>query len=57
MDATGAGLLEEAVGWIADIMADDSTRDGEPPTGDEISIWVNDWLPRAQAWVSGKDAA
>jgi hypothetical protein len=49
------GLIEEAVGWLSDIMADDSTRDGEPPTGKEITQWVEDWLAAASEYMNGEN--
>jgi hypothetical protein len=56
MNDTGVALLEEALGWISDIMAEDSSRDGDPPTGAEISNWTNEWIPRTQRWLeSGED--
>jgi hypothetical protein len=56
MNDTGVALLEEALGWISNIMAEDSSRDGDPPTGAEISNWTNEWIPRTQRWLeSGED--
>jgi hypothetical protein len=49
------GLIEEATGWLSDIMADDSTRDGEPPTGKEIIQWVEDWLAAASEYLNGEN--
>jgi hypothetical protein len=47
----GDALLLEALGWLSDIMAEDSTRDGEPPTSKDIGDWVENWIPRAQDWL------
>lgn len=47
------GLIEDAVGWLSDIMAEDSTRDGEPPTGKEITRWVEEWLGEATNYLNG----
>jgi len=52
---TADGLIEEAVGWLSDIMADDNTRDGEPPTGKEITQWVEDWLAAASEYLNGEN--
>ena len=49
------GLIEEAVGWLSDIMAEDSTRDGEPPTGKEIAQWTEDWLAEANKYLNGEN--
>ena len=56
MDDAGVMLLEEALGWISNIMAEDNTRDGDPPTGAEISNWTNDWIPRTQRWLAGEES-
>ena len=53
MDGEGEALLIEALGWISDIMADDSTRDGEPPSGKEIADWTESWTGRTQQWLHG----
>jgi len=50
---TADSLIEEAVGWLSDIMADDNTRDGEPPTGKEVTQWVEDWLSAAADYLNG----
>lgn len=55
MDPEGVALLEEALGWISNIMAEDSSRDGDPPTGAEISAWTNDWIPRAGDWLNREE--
>ena len=47
------GLIEEAIGWLSDINAEDNTRDGEPPTGKEIAQWVEDWLAEATKFMEG----
>jgi hypothetical protein len=47
----GDALLLEALGWLSDIMAEDSTRDGEPPTSKDIGDWIENWIPRAQDWL------
>ena len=41
-----------AIGWLSDINAEDSTRDGEPPTGKEIAQWVEDWLAEANEFMN-----
>jgi len=48
-------LIEDAVAMLSDIMADDSTRDGEPPTGKEITQWVEDWLAAASEYMNGEN--
>lgn len=52
MDPRGEALLQEALGWISDIMADDGTRDGDPPTGAEISAWAEQWIQDTQDWLN-----
>jgi hypothetical protein len=47
-------LIEDAVGMLSDIMADDSTRDGEPPSGKEITRWVEAWLNQATDYLHGE---
>ena len=47
-------LIEDAIGWLSDIMAEDSTRDGEPPTGKEITRWVESWLEEANKYMNGR---
>jgi len=47
-------LIEDAVGMLSDIMADDSTRDGEPPSGKEITRWVEQWLGEATTYLKGE---
>lgn len=45
------GLIEDAVGWLSDIVANDNTRDGEPPSGKEITRWVEEWLHEASKYL------
>jgi len=47
-------LIEDAVATLSDIMADDSTRDGEPPTGKEITRWAESWLSEATDYLKGE---
>ena len=47
-------LIEDAVGMLSDIMADDSTRDGEPPSGKEITRWAEQWLGEATTYLKGE---
>ena len=50
---TADGLIEDAIGMLSDIMADDSTRDGEPPSGKEITRWAEQWLGEATNYLNG----
>jgi len=46
-------LIEDAVGWLSDIMAEDSTRDGDPPSDKDVMRWVEDWLSEANDYLNG----
>ncbi|CAB4172020.1 hypothetical protein UFOVP1346_53 [uncultured Caudovirales phage] len=45
------GLIEDAIGWLSNIVANDNTRDGEPPSGKEITRWVEEWLSEANKYL------
>jgi len=45
------GLIEDAVGWLSDIVANENTRDGESPSGKEITRWVEEWLYEATQYL------
>lgn len=46
-------LIEDAVGWLSDIMADDNTRDGERPSDKDVICWVEDWIAEATNYLNG----
>jgi hypothetical protein len=46
-------LIEDAVGMLSDIVAEDNTRDGEPLSGKEITRWVEGWLNQATDYLHG----
>ena len=52
---TASALIEDAVGWLSDIVAEDSTRDGDPPSDEDIARWVEDWLSEANNYLRGNN--
>ena len=50
-------LIEDAIGMLSNIMAEDNTRDGDPPTGEEITRWVDEWLENASEYYFGENNA
>lgn len=47
-----AALIEEANGWLGDMIAEMNSRDDtEPPTPEEVEAWVCSWMDRADAWL------
>jgi len=49
---TAEELIEEANGWLAEMIAEmNSVDDKEPPTPEEVEQWVCSWMDRAEAWM------
>lgn len=50
-------LIESAVAWLTDITADESTRDGEPPSDEAVTIWLEGWLEEAREYLKENNDA
>ena len=49
---TAEELIEEANGWLGEMIAEmNSVDDKEPPTPEEVEQWVCGWMDRAEAWM------
>jgi hypothetical protein len=46
-----SALIKEAYDWLANALEEMGGADGEPMPPEEVEMWVNGWLDKAEKWT------